>query len=65
MISFYLAIKDLLPDIITQLGPNQLHLLKDLAMKRADQINEAANEEEEEIPGLVNQNFEDVSKKEA
>ena len=53
------SIKELLPEIITHLGPKQLGALRDLTkgMKKPDEIKEE-NEEDDEIPNLVNQNFE-------
>ncbi len=52
-------IKDLLPNIIKQLGPKQFSFMKDFAetLKKADKKDEKA----EEAPELVD--FEEVSKK--
>jgi len=60
------SVKDLLPDIIQHLGPKQFESLKDLikTTKRPAEsgIKEQPGEEEEDIPNLVNQNFEDKAK---
>jgi len=55
------TIKELLPEIITHLGPKQLGALRDLTKgmgKKTDEIKEENEEDDEEIPKLVNQNFE-------
>eukprot|EP00358_Blepharisma_japonicum_P000105 CAMPEP_0202946078 /NCGR_PEP_ID=MMETSP1395-20130829/8347_1 /ASSEMBLY_ACC=CAM_ASM_000871 /TAXON_ID=5961 /ORGANISM="Blepharisma japonicum, Strain Stock R1072" /LENGTH=113 /DNA_ID=CAMNT_0049646451 /DNA_START=126 /DNA_END=467 /DNA_ORIENTATION=+ len=50
------TIKDLMPGIITQLGPKNLDVLKDLVQASKEQAGG------EEVPDLVGgQNFEDVS----
>ncbi|CAG9311270.1 unnamed protein product [Blepharisma stoltei] len=50
------TIKDLMPGIITQLGPKNLDVLKDLVQASKEQAGE------EEVPDLVGgQNFEDVA----
>ena len=56
--------KDLIPEIIQHLGPKQLQSLKELIKptKRSEDIKEQPGEEEEDIPNLVNQNFEDKAK---
>ncbi|XP_058126382.1 transcription factor BTF3 homolog 4 [Anopheles ziemanni] len=51
-------ITEMLPNIISQLGPEGLQHLKKLAHA------EAANEEDDDVPELT-ENFEEVSKKEA
>ena len=37
-------------------------MLKDFVERKEEKINEANEDDEEEIPGLVDQNFEQVSK---
>lgn len=61
----FLAIRELLPEIITHLGPKQLGALKDLgnSFKKPDQIDEKNEEDEEDIPSLVNKNFEKAEEK--
>lgn len=60
-----LAIKDLLPDIITHLGPKQFQNLASMFKKPGtEDIKETPEEEEEDVPNLVNQDFEEASKKE-
>jgi hypothetical protein len=59
--NLFKAIKELLPEIITHLGPKQLGALRDLTKgmgKKTDEIKEENEEDDEEIPKLVNQNFE-------
>lgn len=58
-----IAIKDLLPDILTHLGPKQLGALSQLIKKPEDEIKESPGDEEEDVPSLVNQDFEEASKK--
>ena len=59
-----IAIKDVLPEVLTSLGPKQLGALRELTKgKKADEIKEAAGEEEEDVPSLVNQNFEKAAAK--
>ena len=53
---------------MAQLGPKQWKSLKDILgnlapKKEGEKIDEAAKEEEEDVPTLVGENFEDVSKK--
>mmetsp|Transcript_56772 Transcript_56772/g.65050 ORF Transcript_56772/g.65050 Transcript_56772/m.65050 type:complete len:168 (-) Transcript_56772:171-674(-) len=56
--------KDLLPDIITHLGPKQFKSLSNLFQKPgAEGIKESTAEEEEDVPNLVNQDFEKASNK--
>ena len=58
-------IKDLLPEIITHLGPKQLGALREFTKKvgkKVDEIKEE-NEDDEDIPKLVNQNFEQAADK--
>ena len=61
----FLALKEILPDVLTQLGEKQWNALKSAfaaPKKEGDKIVEATKEEEEEVPGLVDENFEEVSK---
>ena len=63
IISFWiivLELKDVIAEVFSHLGPKQLGQLKDLvgAGKKPDEIKEAANEEDEDVPTLANQNFE-------
>ena len=59
-----LGLKDLLPDIITHMGPKQMGELGKLLKKPAGEgIKESTAEEEEDVPSLVNQDFEQASKK--
>ena len=59
----------MLPDIMAQLGPKQWKSLKDilgnLAPKKegGEKIDEVGKEEEEDVPNLVGENFEEISKK--
>ena len=57
-------LKDMMPDILKQLGPQQYNFLKTI-MGNMDSVKEASNkqeEEEEEMPNLVGTNFEEASK---
>ena len=60
-----LAVGDLLPDILTHMGPKQMGALSKLLKKPAgaEGIKESTAEEEEDVPNLVNQDFEEASKK--
>eukprot|EP00331_Platyophrya_macrostoma_P027330 CAMPEP_0176435934 /NCGR_PEP_ID=MMETSP0127-20121128/17634_1 /TAXON_ID=938130 /ORGANISM="Platyophrya macrostoma, Strain WH" /LENGTH=110 /DNA_ID=CAMNT_0017819089 /DNA_START=211 /DNA_END=543 /DNA_ORIENTATION=- len=59
------SIKDLLPDIITHMGPKQFKSIAGLLKGAggAEGIKESTAEEEEDVPNLVNQDFEEASKK--
>eukprot|EP01017_Pseudomicrothorax_dubius_P025542 TRINITY_DN276_c0_g1_i2.p2 TRINITY_DN276_c0_g1~~TRINITY_DN276_c0_g1_i2.p2 ORF type:complete len:165 (+),score=61.78 TRINITY_DN276_c0_g1_i2:158-652(+) len=63
-------IKDILPEILTQLSPKDLQALseqikRELPGQQKNTIKEENEEEDkDEIPTLVNSNFEEVSKKE-
>jgi|JI102314A1RNA_FD_contig_71_53653_length_909_multi_2_in_0_out_0_1 nascent polypeptide-associated complex subunit beta len=63
------TVSELLPDIITHLGPKQMNLLKEILEKKrptkagGDKIEEDAKEDEDEAPQLEGVNFEEVSKK--
>ncbi len=54
------------PNILQHLGPKQLDALKNLVadMKPKDKIEETNEEDEDDVPNLVTENFEEVSKKE-
>ena len=50
------SVRDLMPGILTQLGPNSAKVLQDLLKE----VKETKNEEDE-VPELVDQNFEDIA----
>ncbi len=54
-------LKDLMPEILKQVGPQQYSFLKDI-IKNIIPEGKAAEEDEDDVPGLVG-NFEDASKK--
>jgi len=54
----YIAIKDLLPNILKQLGPKQFNFIKDYV----ETLKGPAETKKEEAPELV-EDFEEVSKK--
>lgn len=57
-------LKDMLPDILKQLGPQQYNFLKTI-VGNMDSVKEATGkqeEDEEEMPTLVGTNFEEASK---
>ena len=57
-------LKDMMPEILKQLGPQQYNFLKTI-MGNMDSVKEASNkqeEDEEEMPNLVGTNFEEASK---
>ena len=58
-------LKELMPDIITQAGPQQYEYLKKLQeeMKGSASEGKAEDKKEEEIADLVETNFEEVSNK--
>lgn len=61
-----IELKELMPGIIAQAGPQQYEYLKKLQTEmKLDVVSEVKKEEkkEEEIPDLVNTNFEEVSNK--
>ena len=59
-----LAIKDVLPEVLTHLGPKQLGALRELTKgRKPEEIKEAVGEEDEDVPSLVNQNFEKAAEK--
>jgi nascent polypeptide-associated complex subunit beta len=56
-------LKDMLPDIIKQVGPNQISALKEYLTKMGNiPEGKAGEEDEDDVPELVG-NFEDASKK--
>jgi len=60
-------LKDLMPEILKQVGPQQYSVLKDLMknIPKMGGINEGkpGEEDEDDVPELVGGNFEDASKK--
>ncbi len=54
-------LKDLMPEILKQVGPQQYSFLKDI-IKNIIPEGKAADEDEDDVPDLVG-NFEDASKK--
>jgi nascent polypeptide-associated complex subunit beta len=54
-------LKDLMPEILKQVGPQQYSFLKDI-IKNIIPEGKAAEEDEDDVPDLVG-NFEDASKK--
>ena len=58
-------LKDMLPDIIKQVGPNQISALKEYLTKMGNiPEGKAGEEDEDDVPELVG-NLEDASKKRA
>jgi hypothetical protein len=55
-------LKELLPDILKQVGPQQYQYLKDYATNM-DQKAGAKDDDDEDVPELVNTNFEETAKK--
>ena len=56
-------LKDMMPDILKQVGPQQLSALKDFITKMGNiPEGKAGEEDEDDVPALVG-NFEDASKK--
>lgn len=56
-------LKDMMPDILKQIGPQQLSALKDFISKMGNiPEGKAGEEDEDDVPELVG-NFEDASKK--
>ena len=54
-------IKDMLPDILKQVGPQQYGFLKDLIAKSGEAAG-AGGEDEDDVPPLVDGNFESAAK---
>ncbi len=54
-------LKDMLPDILKQVGPQQFSFLKDIIGKIIPE-GKAGEEDEDDVPALVG-NFDDASKK--
>ena len=50
------SVRDLMPGILSQLGPNSSKVLQDLLKEVKEKKNE-----EDEVPELVDQNFEDIA----
>ena len=56
-------LKDMMPDILKQVGPQQLSALKDFITKMGNiPEGKAGEEDEDDVPDLVG-NFDDASKK--
>lgn len=57
-------LQELLPNIISQLGPDNLEDLKKIYAQYANGEGApgAADDDDDDVPGLVDENFEDVSK---
>lgn len=56
-------LKDMMPEILKQVGPQQYNYLKNI-MGNMDTVKEgrAGEEDEDDVPELVNTNFEEASK---
>ena len=57
-------LKDMMPEILKQVGPQQYSFLKDI-IGNMGSVKEAANkqeEDEDDVPELVGTNFEEASK---
>lgn len=56
-------LKDMMPEILKQVGPQQYNYLKNI-MGSMDTVKEgkAGEEDEDDVPELVNTNFEEASK---
>jgi len=56
-------LKELMPEILKQVGPQQYQYLKNI-MGNMDTVKEskAGEEDEDDVPELVNTNFEEASK---
>lgn len=65
---FILELEELLPGIITQLGPDNLKDLKKIyqqfASSNLGKQAKAGGDDEDDVPDLVDTNFEEVSKSE-
>lgn len=57
-------LKDMLPDILKQVGPQQFQYLKNIA-GNMETVREgkAGEEDDDDVPDLVGTNFEEASKK--
>lgn len=57
------ALKDMMPDIIKQVGPQQYNFLKNV-MGSMDTVKEGKDgeEDDDDVPDLVGTNFEEASK---
>ena len=56
-------LKDMMPEILKQVGPQQYNYLKNI-MGNMETVKEgkAGDEDEDDVPELVNTNFEEASK---
>jgi hypothetical protein len=54
-------LRELMPDILKQVGPQQYQYLKNVANSMGT-VKEGADEDEDDVPELVNTNFEEASK---
>ena len=65
--SYHLELKELLPGIISQAGPQQYEYLKkfqaEIKTEPTAEVKKEAKKEDEDIPDLVATNFEEVSNK--
>lgn len=57
-------LKDMMPDILKQVGPQQYDFLKTIMgnMETIKEGGKGAEEDEDDVPELVNTNFEEASK---
>jgi hypothetical protein len=57
-------LKDLMPDILKQVGPQQYTYLKNImgGMGSVGEASKDQEDDEDDVPSLVNTNFEEVSK---
>ena len=57
-------LKDLMPEILKQVGPQQYNYLKNImgSMGSVGEANKEAEDDEDDVPPLVGTNFEEVSK---
>lgn len=56
-------LKDMLPDIIKQVGPQQYEALKNLVGDMTKGLKPEGDDDEDDVPPLVQGTFEDASKK--
>jgi hypothetical protein len=56
-------LKDMLPDIIKQVGPQQYEALKNMMGDKAKKATKTQDDDEDDVPPLVQGTFEDASKK--
>merc|ERR1739848_664147 len=55
--------QELLPGILSQLGPDNLMNLKRIAEQMGASEGQTAKDDDDDVPDLLDENFEDVSKK--